>query len=116
MKKSFLLIVIMLAFGSLFARPVDVNSAKELGQKFVNANFVKNNSSLELVYTANSENGEACFYVFNVENYGYIMVSASDCAHPILAYSEESTFDINNVAPGLGDMMHVYTEAITYAI
>ena len=116
MKKSFLLIVIMLAFGSLFARPVDVNSAKELGQKFVNANFVKNNSGLELVYTANSENGEACFYVFNVENYGYIMVSASDCAHPILAYSEESTFDINNVAPGLSDMMHVYTEAITYAI
>ena len=116
MKKSFLLIVIMLAFGSLFAKPVDVNRAKELGQKFVSANFVKNNSGLELVYTANSENGEACFYVFNVENYGYIMVSASDCAHPILAYSEESTFDINNVAPGLSDMMHVYTEAITYAI
>ena len=116
MKKSFLLIVIMLAFGSLFANPVDVNTAKELGQKFVSANFVKSNSSLELVYTANSENGEACFYVFNVENEGYIMVSASDCAHPILAYSEESTFDINNVAPGFSDMMHVYTEAITYAI
>ncbi len=116
MKKSFLLIVIMLAFGSLFANPVDVNRANELGQKFVNANFAQKSSSLELVYTGNSENGEPCFYVFNISDYGYIMVSASDCAHPILAYSEESTFDVNNVAPGLGDMMHVYTEAISYAI
>ncbi|MBO5811204.1 MAG: C10 family peptidase [Bacteroidales bacterium] len=116
MKKLSLLIVIMLAFGSLFANPVDVNRANELGQKFVNANFTQKSSVLELVYTGNSENGEPCFYVFNISDYGYIMVSASDCAHPILAYSEESTFDVNNVAPGLSDMMHVYTEAITYAI
>lgn len=117
MKRSFLLVVILLAFNSIFANPVDFNRAKEMGQKFVSANFTqKSNSELELVYTVNSNSGEACFYVFNVSDHGYVMVSANDCARPILAYSEESVFDVNNIAPGLNDMMYVYQEAINYAI
>ena len=113
MKKSFLLIVILLAFNSIFANPVDVNRAKELGQKFVNANFTQKTNSVELVYTANSESGEPCFYVFNVGN-GFVMVSADDCARPILGYSEEGAFDVNNIAPGLGDMMENYQKAVSY--
>ena len=112
MKKSLLLVVILLAFNSLFANPVDVNTAKELGQKFVDANFNQKSNSLELVYTANSELGEPCYYVFNVSGNGFVMVSADDCAHPILGYSEESAFDANNIAPGLYDMMRIYRRAI----
>ena len=97
MKKSLLLVLILLAFNSLFANPVDVNRAKELGQKFVTANFEQKSNTLELVYTVNSESGEACFYVFGTNN-GFVMVSADDCAHPILGYSEESAFDVNNIA------------------
>lgn len=114
MKKSFLLVVVLLAFNSLFANPVSLNTAKELGQKFVAANFEQKSNILELVYTVNSELGEPCFYVFNVSNHGFIMVSADDCAHPILGYSEESVFDVDNIAPGLGDMMLNYQEAISY--
>lgn len=114
MKKSFLLVVVLLAFNSLFANPVNLNTAKELGQKFVSANFEQKSSVLELVYTVNTELGEPCFYVFNVSNHGFVMVSADDCAHPILGYSEESVFDVDNIAPGLGDMMLNYQEAISY--
>lgn len=116
MKKSLLLAVILLAFNSLFAAPVDVNRAKELGHKFVAANFEQKSNSLELVYTMNSESGEPCFYVFSVSNHGFVMVSADDCAHPILGYSEESTFDVENLAPGLGDMMENYQKAISHGI
>lgn len=112
MKKSLLLVVILLAFNSLFANPVDVNTAKELGQKFVDANFDQKSNSLELVYTVNTELGEPCYYVFNVSSNGFVMVSADDCAHPILGYSEESAFDTNNIAPGLYDMMRIYKRAI----
>lgn len=115
MKKSFLLAIVLLAFNSIFANPVDVNRAKELGQKFVGANFEQKSSSLELVYTANTESGEPCFYVFSVSDHGFIIVSADDCAHPILGYSEESAFEADNIAPGLGDMMHIYKEAIEHA-
>ena len=108
MKKSFLLAVVLLAFNSLFANPVDANFAKELGQKFVSANFVQKSNVLELVYTETSESGEPCFYIFNVSNNGFIIVSADDATRPILGYSENGAFDANNIVPGVGFMMEIY--------
>lgn len=117
MKKSFLLVAILLAFNSLFAGPVDVNMAMDFGHKFVKANFMqKEGNVLDLVYTMKTENGEPCFYVFNVSDYGFIMVSATDAVRPILGYSEDGIFETNNIAPGLGFMMEDYQESITYAI
>ncbi len=117
MKKSLLLVVILLAFNSLFAGPVDSEFAKFLGEKFVKANFEqKQNSSLELAYTVNSDSGIPCFYVFNVSDYGFVLVSADDCARPILGYSENGAFDINTIAPGFGFMMEEYKNAISYGI
>ncbi len=117
MKKSFLLLVILLAFNSIFAESLDVNRAKEFGYKFVKANFEqKENNELDLVYTVNSETGEPCFYVFNVSDYGFIMVSATDLVRPILGYSEDGIFEVDNIAPGLSFMMEDYQEAISYTI
>lgn len=117
MRKSLLFVVIMLAFNSLFAGPVDSEYAKFLGEKFVKANFEqRQNSTLDLAYTVKSDFGVPCFYVFNVSDYGFVFVSADDCARPILAYSEESAFDLENLAPGLGFMMDEYKYAIAHGI
>lgn len=117
MKKSFLLVIILLAFNTLFADSIDADRAKEFGHKFVKANFAqKENNELDLVYTMKTESGEACFYVFNVSDYGFVMVSATDVVRPILGYSEDGIFDTSNVAPGLGFMMEDYQESINYAI
>lgn len=115
MKKSLLLAVVLLAFNSLFANPVDANLAKELGQKFVSANFVQKSNVLELVYTETSESGEPCFYIFNVSNNGFIIISADDVTRPILGYSENGVFDVDNIVPGVGFMMDIYKESISYA-
>ena len=68
MKKLFLLVVVvLLGFGSLFANPVDVNTAQSLGLKFVQANFEQTRDlGMQLVYTVKSDNGDDCLYVFNV--------------------------------------------------
>lgn len=117
MKRSFLLVIVLLAFNSLFAESLDVNRAKDFGHKFVKANFEqKENHELDLVYTRTTETGEPCFYVFNVSDYGFVMVSATDVVRPILGYSEDGIFETNNIAPGLGFMMEDYQESITYAI
>ena len=117
MKKSFLLVAILLAFNSLFADNLDVNMAREYGHKFVKANFEqKENNELDLVYTMKSESGEPCFYVFNVSDYGFVMVSATDVVRPILGYSENGIFETENIAPGLGFMMEDYQESISYAM
>lgn len=117
MKKLFLLVAILLAFNSLFADNINVEQAREFGHKFVKANFEqKENNELDLVYTMNSESGEPCFYVFNVSDYGFVMVSATDLVRPILGYSENGIYEVNNVAPGLGFMMEDYQESISYAL
>lgn len=117
MKKSLLLVAILMAFNSMFAGPVDKDYAKYLGEKFVKVNFEqKQNSSLDLVYTMNLDSGEPCFYVFNVSDYGFVFVSANDYSRPILGYSEEGIFDVNNIAPGLGFMMEEYKNSISYAV
>ena len=79
-------------------------------------NEEKENNELDLVYTMHSESGEPCFYVFNVSDYGFIMVSATDAVRPILGYSENGIYEVNNVAPGLGFMMEDYQESISYAL
>ena len=103
MKKTLLIIAALLAFNTLTANPVDVNEARALGQKFVG-------SEVTLAYTAYVERGEACFYVFNSEN-GFVILSADDFYRPIIGYSNNGRFDINNIPPALQD----YLDGITMA-
>lgn len=117
MKKSLLLVAILLVFNSLFANPVDVEQAKSLAEKFVKANFgLRQNANVELEYTVSSESGEPCFYIFNNGENAYVMVSANDCVRPIIGYSDESSFDKDNIAPGLQFMLDAAKESITYVI
>lgn len=51
---------------------------------------------LQLVTTYNISRGDVAFYVFNTSN-GFVIISADDCATPILGYSYEGQFDMNNV-------------------
>lgn len=118
MKKFLLSVVaVMLGFGTMFANPVSMETAMSLGQKFVLANFENtNNADLQLVTTVTSDNGEACFYVFNVGDNAFVIVSATDNVHPILAYSEESAFSTSNKYNGAMYMLETYKESISYAI
>lgn len=93
MKKSmFLLLLVVLFVGGLQAKPVDVATAKSLGIKFMKANTEIKADVAQLVYTAYTEQGEACFYVFSMQPKGFVIVSADDRAKPILGYSTEGAF------------------------
>ena len=93
MKKLIVLFLTAMAFiGELQAKPVDVETAKALGVKFMNANTAVKSAEAELAYTAVADNGLACFYVFSVYPKGFVIVSADDRMRPILGYSTESNF------------------------
>ena len=90
MKKHLLsLLALILGIGMVQANPVSVSQAKLVGQQFVQTNFdlSRQAGELTLVYTGTSTRGEACFYVFNVGNEGFVMVSADDVYRPIVGYS-----------------------------
>ncbi|MBR5081734.1 MAG: C10 family peptidase, partial [Bacteroidales bacterium] len=93
MKKTiFTLLLVTLLMGGLQAKPVDVQTAKSLGVKFIKANTEIKSATAELTYTSYADNGQAAFYVFAVQPKGFVIVSADDRAKPILGYSTESNF------------------------
>ena len=116
MKRS-LSIMLMLALfvGQLIASPVDVNTARQLGLKYVQGNATKKVANLDLVYTQTTESGANALYVFNFEG-GYLIMAADDVAQPILAYGEEGCFDANNISDGLAYYLRHYALQIDYAV
>lgn len=104
MKRLYLtLLALVLPCYLLQARPVDSQTARDLAQSFVSAKFefTRQSSDLTLVKTGFSERGEACYYVFNVGETGFIIMAADDCVRPIIGYSEEGVFYPNDMAPAL---------------
>jgi hypothetical protein len=118
MKKLFILaMAVFFGIGNAMAGPVDVNTAKTLGQKFVQNRFEKSrNADLNLTYTVTSDRGEACVYVFNVGDKGFVLVSASENVRPILGYSQNGTFDASNPYNGAMYMLETYKNSISYAM
>jgi len=113
--KKYLTIMLAMVFGigMVQANPVSESTAKYVGQQFVQANFEQSRQSedLTLVYTGTTNRGEACFYVYNVGNDGFVMVSADNVFRPIVGYSAEGSFDAQNINPELAYMLD---ELISY--
>ena len=116
MKKSIFLTLLLAAFFVISANPVDVNTAKDIGAKFLKTSKnVKQVPDLELVATFYTEMGDAAFYVFNAEN-AFVIVSADDCARPILAYSDEGRFDVMNLPAQMKEYLEGFVERIEYGM
>ena len=118
MKKLLLIVAALAVFaGQAFAAPVDVNTAKELGVKYLKNNVIsaKNITDAQLVYTLSSENDTPYLYVFNYDN-GFVVVAADDRAYPILGCGEDCTFDVNSIPEGMRYFLGHYGRQIQYAI
>lgn len=57
-----------------------------------------------------------CYYVVNMGNEGFVIVSGDDCARPVLAYSTEGAFNPQQVPVGMQDMLNGYREEIRRAV
>lgn len=109
------LIALFLGINTLMANPVDPEKAKIVGQKFAHEKISNNlkNNDLQLVYTGQTDRGEACFYVFNAGAEGFVIVSADDRFRPIVGYSDEGTFATENMSPELSFYLNKIIEART---
>jgi hypothetical protein len=117
--KKFLLVIAALAVfaGQMIANPVDVNTAKELGAKYLKNNVVsaKGITDVQHVYTLSNDEGVAYLYVFNYDN-GFVVMAADDRAYPVLGYGEDDLFDINAIPDGMRYYLSHYGRQIQYAI
>ena len=76
----------------LMAGPVDVETAKQLGGRFMAAQN-RATTVLTLVDTEKTVSGLEVCYVFDCQPKGFVIVAADDRMKPILGYSTESGFD-----------------------
>ena len=116
-KLALLLVLLMSTFG-MNANPIDMRIAQEVAVKFMNANTqtpLRGTDDLQLVTTYNISRGDAAFYVFNTPR-GFVIVSADDCATPILGYSDEGQFNVDNIPIQLQDYLQDFLDQITYGI
>lgn len=118
MKKHILtLLALVLACISVQANPVGQETARRLGQSFASSNFEfsRQSSDISLVYTAFSDRGEACYYVFNIGSTGFVIIAGDDHYRPVIGYSEEGTFDPDDMAPALADYLEGVRQGVMEA-
>lgn len=117
--KNYIITLLALALTGIVvqAGPVDQETAKRLAQSFVTSNFesTRQSADLSLVHTAFSERGEACYYIYNVGNTGFVIMAGDDHYRPIIGYSDEGNFDINNMPPALVDYLEIVCQGVMEA-
>jgi hypothetical protein len=123
-------LILVLAFLSieLSSKQVDVNIAEITAYNFLKnkatSNKFEGELKLHLSYTFSSKsiNSNAqlqhlnYFYVFNVNEFGFIAVAADDIIYPILAYSDESLFDSGTINISVQKWFQGYADQIRFAI
>lgn len=108
MKKILLTIALLIPILTQ-AKPVDESTAKNVAK-----NFWKQIYKEDVSLTNISEQIGLCeIFVFTHEN-GYIVISADDCAVPVLGYSH-NRFDSQNISPNVLSWLHAYEKQITTA-
>lgn len=120
MSRFIKLIVICCAFCfaiTSYSAPVEVNVAKTVALNFMQYNkafcYVED-AVCELEYTCSD--ADNYFYVFNINDKGFVIVSAQDIVKPILAYSTESTFNKADIPDNMACFLNDYQREIVFAI
>lgn len=125
MKKITLLLALIMCVNMAFSNPIDTTTAKIVAANFWRQNNVvgiKNGKTIRIqreVPDFRVKQMDSIFHNFYiltaVDTVGFVIVSANDQATPILGYSMESSFEVQNMPPNLKDWLMGYEQAIQAA-
>jgi len=118
----FLTIYLIFISSLLFSQNVSKNEAKTVAtnyylnkvNKFTDVS-IKNIKIKSTTSIKNKEN-QILLYVFDLKSEGYIITSANKNIVPILAYSNQSNFDFNNIPPAVNFWLNRYKKQSNYII
>ena len=74
MKRLSLLLVAFALIGSISAKSVDVETAKNIGSRFMISTNRAETASMSLTYVGRTASGIEAFYVFNCQPKGFVIV------------------------------------------
>ena len=130
MKRTLLLFVLILSTLTVWAKRIDVATARRVAETVATQNSVGLRSAtddLSLVYAAapgkehsllrsGMVDGEADFFVFNYpNNKGFVIVSGDDCGFPVMGYADKGSFGPDNLPANLRGMLAFYQKQLSLA-
>ena len=94
-KLTLTLFAILLLISNINANPVDQATARRIGVGFAQSVLpaMRSLDQMDLVKTTD------VYYVFNIGQTGFVIVSADDSFRPIVGYSDEGAFPTENPSP-----------------
>lgn len=97
MKKVFLLTLCLVSFQFLLLSSVPEQIARQVAINFIleKSDYNSENDFRIHLNQTFSNNNEPVFYIFDINSNGFVIVSASKIANPILAFSFEKPFVMN---------------------
>ncbi|MDR1112242.1 MAG: C10 family peptidase, partial [Bacteroidales bacterium] len=128
MKRIFSFLFALALMANMFAKPIDVNTARTVATNFLAAHATaaqRNFSTLELVYTveatvssqkADDMSDASYFYVFNAGSEAFVIIAGDNRVTPILGYSDGNTFKTENMPPNLRKWLEGYKNEIRYVM
>lgn len=103
--KQLIIYLAALTSTAAYASSISVDEAKDVANEFFKTSGIQrlaSPASLELIQTV-SEKNVARYFVFNAtDGHGFIIISADDCASPVLGYDTEGNFPANASSSSLG--------------
>jgi len=115
MKRTFNLILVLMATTLAMAAPVSRQDAKKAAAEFMAAHGMKL-SPVVPSYRAprkGSASQDDYYYIFNSDDgKGYVIISGDDRTEQVLGYSDEGTFDPNNIPENMHAWLDWYALAI----
>lgn len=117
MSKKFYLLVFNLMIGlSIFASPVDQNTAYQKAKSFLNQhnlNLTLNSSKALTIHRAPTA-ANTPYYIFNsTDGNGFVIMSGDDRTDAVIGYSDTGQIDPDNMPDGLAFMLRRYQEEMT---
>lgn len=109
-----ILIIICSINNSFSQNFISESDAKKIGTNFVSHNSAKSKPKLNLVNIQNGSDNQPNMYIFDIEDGGFVIISASKKVKPILAYSFENNFG-NEIHHTVTYFINQYNEIINHS-
>lgn len=123
MKKIFTLITaIAVTFGftqRAIAEEISYSDAMQTARAVLLENThmkLSANTPMQCVYSLQSTTGVALYVFTPEEGEGFAIVAGNDVAAPVIGFSDQGTFDPNNIPPNMANMLAGYQRQINYGI
>ena len=114
MKKTLMTLAALVMTLTVAAHPIGKQAALNVAKAFmqeVNPSATIQTTAVRRAPGINGSSDAQPYYVFNAENnQGFVIVAGDDRSEEILGYSDEGSFDCDNVPEALADMLKGFVE------